>query len=114
MIKELVDAARKVEMEMFTKHDVREKVPIEECWKNTGKAFAGVRWVGDKENPEYRRRLVAKEIKKDEREDSFAAKPPLEAEKMLFPLWASLPGTRLEFGDVACACFHATALDMCM
>ena len=45
-------------------------------------------WVdankGDKENPEYRRRLVAKEIKRDKREDLFAATPPLEAKTVLF------------------------------
>ena len=33
MIKGLVEAARKVEMETFRKHGVYEKVPIEECWK---------------------------------------------------------------------------------
>ncbi len=52
MIKELVDAARKVEMETFKKHGVYEKVPIEESWKNTCKAFVGVKRVdankGDK------------------------------------------------------------------
>ena len=45
MIKELVDAARKVEMETFKKHDVYEKAPIEECWKSIGKAPVGVKWV---------------------------------------------------------------------
>ena len=67
--KELVDAARKVEMETLKKHGVYEKVPIEECWKSVGKALVGVKWVdtsmGDKENPEYRCRLVAKEIKRE-------------------------------------------------
>ncbi len=78
-----------------------EKVPIEECWKETGKAPIGVKWVdtnkGDKERPEFRCRLVAKEIKKDKREDLFAATPPLEAKKMLFSLWASMAGMCLEF-----------------
>ncbi len=64
MIKELVEAARKAEMETFQKHGVNEKVPIEECWKETGKGPVGVKWVdtnkGDKEKPEYRCRLVAK------------------------------------------------------
>ena len=96
MIKELVEAARKVEMETFKKHGVYEKVPIEECWKETGKGPVGVKWVdankGDKEKPEYRCRLVAKEIKKDKREDLFAATPPLEAKKMLFSLWANVLG----------------------
>ena len=113
MIKELVEAARKVEMETFRKHGVYEKVPIEECWRETGKAPVGVNWVdtnkGDKEKPEYRCRLVAKEIKKDKREDLFAATPPLEVKKMLFSLWASVPGMRLDFGDVARAYFHAKA-----
>ncbi len=39
MIKELVGAAREVEMEMFKKHGVYEKVSME-CWAETGK----VRW----------------------------------------------------------------------
>ena len=69
MIKELVEAARKVEMEMLQKHGVCEKVPIEESWESPGKAPVGVKWVdakkGDKGKPEYRCRLVAKEIKKD-------------------------------------------------
>ena len=50
-----------------------EKVPIEECWANTGKDQIGTRWVdvnkGDDVNPEYRSRLVAQEIKRDKRED---------------------------------------------
>ncbi len=36
---------------------------------------------GDKEKPEYRCRLVVKEIKKDKREGLFAATPPLEARR---------------------------------
>ncbi len=90
-----------------------EKVPIEECWKETGKAPIGVKWVdtnkGDKERPEYRCRLVAKEIKKDKREDLFAATPPLEAKKMLFSLWASMPGMCVDFRDVVRSYFRAKA-----
>ena len=44
---------------------------------------------GDEENPEYRARLVAKEINKYKRMDMFAATPPLEAKKMLMqPHWS--------------------------
>ena len=50
-----------------------------------------------------------KEIKKDKREDLFAATPPLEAKKMLFSLWASVPGMCLDFGDVVRAYLHARA-----
>jgi hypothetical protein len=82
--------ARKEEMEEFRKHKVYKKVPIKQCWDETGKGPIGVRWIdinkGDADNPEYRSRLVAKEIKKDTREDLFAATPPLEAKKMLFSL----------------------------
>ncbi len=39
---------------------------------------------GDSANPENRSRLVAKEIRKDVRNDLFAATPPLEAKKVLF------------------------------
>ncbi len=45
MIKELVDGARKGEMDTFKKHGVNEKVPIEECWESVGKAPVGVKWV---------------------------------------------------------------------
>jgi hypothetical protein len=45
MIKELVEEARKVEMETFKKHGACAKVPIVECWESTGKAPAGVKRV---------------------------------------------------------------------
>ncbi len=87
MIKELVEEGREVEMETFRQHGVYVKVPIEECWKETGKEPVGVKWVdtnkGDTKKPEYRCKLVAKEIKKDKREDLFAATPPLEAKRIL-------------------------------
>ena len=45
-------------------------------WDETGKAPIGVRWVdinkGDKVHPEYRSRLVAKEINKGKRDALFA------------------------------------------
>ncbi len=53
--------------------------------------------------------MVAKEIKKDKRGNLFAATPPLEAKKMLFSLWASTPGTCLDFSDVVRAHSHAKA-----
>ena len=71
----------------FAKHEVYKKVPIEDCWNATGAAPIGTRWVdvnkGDERNPEYRSRLVAKEIKTSKREDLFAATPPLEAMKII-------------------------------
>ena len=61
-------------MQELAKHGVYTKVPLEECWKETGMAPIGTRWVdvnkGDEDNPEYRSRLVAKEIKVNKREDT--------------------------------------------
>ncbi len=54
-------------------------------------------------------RLVAKETKRDKREDLFAATPPMAAKKMLFSLWTGLPDMSLDFGDVVRVYFHAKA-----
>ncbi len=80
---DLVKQARAEEMGEFRKHEVYKKVPINLCWETIGRAPIGVRWVdinkGDKVNPEYRSRLVAKETNTHKRDDLFAATPPLEA-----------------------------------
>jgi len=114
----MVKRARKDELEEFQKHGVYHKVPIKECWDKTGKAPLGIRWIdinkGDDKDPEYRSRLVAKEIKMDKREDLFAATPPLEAKKILFSMAVTDNGNRakplkLDFIDVRRAYFHARA-----
>jgi hypothetical protein len=119
-----VVAARAEEMVEFTKHGVYEKVPISECIQRTGKKPLKVRWVdinkGDDVTPEYRSRLVAKEIKVDKRWDLFAATPPLEAKKMLFSMAVTegigyekgnkSKGMKLDFIDVRRAYFHADAI----
>ena len=112
--------ARAEEIKEFRKHGVHHKVPIKECYDETEKAPIGVRWVdinkGDLLNPDYRSRLVAKEIKRDKREDLFAATPPLEAKKMLFSLAVTegigfhgdrSRGMKIDFIDVRRAYFHA-------
>ena len=72
-------------MKQFFKHKVWTNVPIEEAWNVTGKAPIGIRCIdvnkGDVSNPEYRSRLVAKEIKRAGADDIFAAMPPLEGKK---------------------------------
>ncbi len=84
----LVQKAAAIEMETFKKHRVYTKVPPEERWEVTGKRSIGVKWVdvnkGDAKHPEYRSRLVTKEIKHDRRDDLLAATPPLEAKTLLF------------------------------
>ncbi len=53
-----------LDRELIREARIAEKEPTEECWGNTGKSPVGARWVdankGDKENPEHRRRLVAR------------------------------------------------------
>ena len=86
----MVRTARQEEMDEYRKHGVYFKVPKEQCRQRTGKEPIPVRWIdinkGDEENPEYRSRLVAKEIKRDQRDDMFADTPPLEALKILVSL----------------------------
>jgi hypothetical protein len=87
---EMVRRAIEEEMGEVRKHQVRMKVPIAKCWTETGKASIGTQWIdvnkGDIENPEYRSEQVAKEIHTHNREDLFAATPPLKARKMLISL----------------------------
>merc|ERR1712026_611221 len=67
-----VKHAREDEMSEVRKHRVYTKVPISECWDKIGKAPIAVRWVdinkGDRVHPDYRSRLVVKEIKIKKRE----------------------------------------------
>ena len=75
--------------------------PLKLRWVDVNKARAG-------ETPNIRCRLVAKEIKKDERPELFAGTPPLEALKILCRIASS---RRKEYEmmhiDVSRAYFHA-------
>ena len=61
--------------------------PIEECLTVAGKGPIGTRWVdtnkGDEVSPEYRSRWFAQDIKRDRRDDFFAATLHLEAKQAL-------------------------------
>ena len=65
---ELVHKARQGEIEELERLEVFDKVPLDECWKNTGKPPITARWLdinkGDDNDENYRSRYVAKEIKK--------------------------------------------------
>ena len=115
-----VVAAREEEIIEIQKHVVYEKVPLTDCWDNTGHAPINTRWIdvnkGDVINPQYRSRLVAKEINTHKRDDIFAATPPVEAKKILFSAavtenigWAGNKQMQLEFLHVRRAFFHADA-----
>ena len=114
--------ARRQEVEYMHKLHVYTQASQEEA-QEAGCKPVPTRWVdinkGDDINPEYRSRLVAKEIKVSKNEDLFAAAPPLEAKKALFALAVTegigyrrgnhKKGMKLDFIDVKRAYFHATA-----
>ena len=108
------------EVDYIRKSNLYTKVPIKECFDETGAPPVGTKWIdinkGDDEYEEYRSRLVAKEIKTDKREDLFAATPPLKAIKILLSCAVTqgigykekvTEGMKIDFVDTRRACFHA-------
>ena len=79
----LVEESRREEMKYFEAMNVYSKVPEAEAWGITGRRPIGVRWVdtnkGDDSEPNYRSRLVAKDIRKKGEEVIFVATPALQA-----------------------------------
>merc|ERR1712039_988538 len=93
---------------------VYEKVPREEAQRNNCKTIS-TRWLdtnkGDSTVPNYRSRLVGREIKRDKRLDLFAATPPLKTIKLLLAKCAheqscSAP-SRIAVVDIKRAYFYA-------
>ena len=119
--KSLVEEARLDEIKRPYQYGVYDEVHMDECWQNTGKAPIRVRFLdiykGKEVNKEYRSRLVAQELKRDNREDLFAETPPLEAKKLLFSLAEGVGceegnrqhGMKLDFIDIRKAFFQADA-----
>ena len=113
----MVMQARAEEVKYVQQMKLYKKVPVSTCKQVTGKAPIQTRWIdtnkGDEKNPQYRSRLVAKEIKRDNRPDLFAATPPLEALRMVISCAASEGAYesrwRLMTNDVSRAYFYAPA-----
>ena len=109
-------AAMRLEIEYFRKMKVYTKVHRREAYGVTGKPPIKVRWVdvnkGSKEVPEIRSRLVAKEIKVNDRPDLFAGTPPLEALKLLLSMAASSgeEDVCIMHTDASRAYFHAPSI----
>ena len=86
-----VGQARKLEMEFFKRMGVYKKVPRDVAKKMSCKVITR-KWVdtnkGDSSRPNYRRRLVGREVKYDKRLDLFSATPPLETLKLLCSMCA--------------------------
>ena len=81
-----VQAARQEEIQYYQKN-VYKKVPVTLCWEVTGAKPISTRWVdcnkGDANNPEYRSRWVARDIRKVWELVWSASTPPLEVLKWL-------------------------------
>ena len=69
------------------------KVPRTEALRLQGKAPITVKWIdvnkGDDDNPNYRSRLVAREVRKPWEASIFAPTPPLEALRTIISLAAT-------------------------
>ena len=83
LVPDLVREARRKEMEYFEIREVWLRRPMADATRHMGKPPISVRWIdvnkGDDLNPEYRSRLVAREIRRFGEEPVFAPTPPLES-----------------------------------
>ena len=90
-----VQQARREEIEYFRKMEVMEKAPWSQAIERTGKPPIPIKWVDVKKSGGiHRSRLVAKEIKKYQDNDLFAATPPIESFKYLLAKLASREHSR--------------------
>ena len=108
--------ARRTEMQFFKKMGVYVKVPRETARSHGCKVIA-TKWLdtnkGDHENPNYRSRMVGREVKYDKRMDLLSATPPLETLKLLNSMCARRQSDerpcRLAVIDIKRAYFYAPA-----
>ena len=103
-----VIAARVEEVSNVRKINLYIKVPVSECVKRTAHPPTSIRWIdinkGDTTNPNYRSRLVAREI------NIHAATPPLEALKIISAMVTICnEGGIVMTNDISHAFFHAKA-----
>ena len=123
---DLVKAARAVELAYFHSKKVWTKVPKSRARASSGRAPISVRWVdvnkGDDIHPNYRSRLVARQLKATDTSGKsyFAPAPPLEALRTVIsmamtragshqPDWSPSSRTRMQISliDVKRAYFNA-------
>ena len=111
-----VRKARDKEMKYIEEKGVWKVIAREEAVRREVKIIK-TRWIdinkGDRANPNYRSRLVAKEFRDGNQEGLFASTPPLEALKLLISMTATIDqGLKTEekvimINDVARAFFEA-------
>ena len=100
--KEEVLKARKEELSWVHKQQIYVSVPLEECYQVTGKKPITLKWLdrnkGDQQRPNFRSRLVVREIKRYNQVcqdfELYSAMPPLEALKVLCSLMTSKKKSR--------------------
>ena len=107
-----VKRARKEEIEYVHETKLYNKVPISEAYQQTDKSPLAARWIdinkGDVDHPNYRSRLVAREINTSKKDDLFAATPPLGALKIVLSMTSSgNKGEIVMVNDISRALFHA-------
>ena len=89
----LVDQSRAIELKYFDDQRVWQKMPYAEAMAKQGKKPIRVKWIdtnkGDEDNPNYRPRLVAREIRKRGGNPIFAPTPPLESLRTILSLAAT-------------------------
>jgi len=94
LLDSLVKEAQDKELEYFDVKRVWELKPRDEAKQKTGRAPISVRWVitnkGDDGEPNYRARLVARQIRHAGVESIFAPTPPLEGVRLVLSLAATL------------------------
>ena len=103
-----------LEMDFFKRMGVYEKIPKHHA---KGQKVISTRWVdtnkGDEANPDYRSRLVGRELNTGVRPDLFVATPPLEMLKVLMSYCAQNQDgghpIRLATIDIKRAYFYAQA-----
>ena len=102
--KQKIQEARLEEIKQLYKHKVYKKVPISQCWAETGKAPIKVKWIdinkGDDANPVYRSRMVGKEFNNEAMDGIFAGTPPLDAMRCLVHEAATIQSTNDQYSKV--------------
>ena len=80
-----VCSARQEEIGYMQSRSIWSVMPISDCWEKTGKAPVTVRWVDVQKAEGVRSRLVARDFKggDKDRDDLYAATPPLESKRLL-------------------------------
>ena len=93
LIPHLVEEARREELEYFASKGVWYKRTRSEAMARTGRKPITVKWLdvnkGDDENPRYRSRLVARELRMPGEESIFAPTPPLESLRTVLSMAAT-------------------------